>query len=766
MSEYRWLNEYSKKFLEQDYLLPNQTVDNRVDIIANRAEEILNKPGFAKKFKSYFQKGWFSLSTPIWTNFGTKRGLPISCFGSYCPDTMEGIVTTHAEVAMMTKHGGGTSGYFGDIRPQGTPITDNGFADGPMHFLKMFELSINLINQGSTRRGNFAAFMNIDNPEIMEFLKIRLEGSFFQNLHFGVTVPDWWMKEMINGDKDKRVVWAKVLERRMERGEPYICFIDNINNNTVDVYKDKGMKVTHSNLCVTGDQRVVSDRGLLTAKELYEQGGKLRLFDNEQVVNASSMQLIEKNAPVYKITLANGMTHTVTEYHKVLTSKGIKTCAALIPGDELAIQTKKGVFGPKHMPEEAFSFGSTQLNNEKIPNWIFESDEETQWSYINGLLLKNKNINQDSCHIYEAVQLILTNFGNINVFISENNLKVCHPDNSYSKITSIEYVGTEDVYCVKVDSDKHLWVCNGVITHNCSEIMLPDNEEESFVCDLSSMNILYYDEWKNTDAVEVLVYLLDAVMTEFIEKARKIKHMERPVRFAERHRALGVGWFGWHSYLQSKMVPFESMEAKLLNVQVAQTVHKQAYKASEKLAKEYGEPELLKGYGRRNTTLLAIAPTKSSAFIIGQASEGIEPERFNYGIKDNAKLKMSWRNPYLAKLLESKGKNTEDVWDSILKSGGSVQHLEFLTQEEKDVFKTISEISPKEIVIQAAARQKYIDQSQSLNLFIHSSTPIKDVNALMIEAWKLGIKSFYYQKNVNAAQDFTRNILACTNCEA
>lgn len=547
-SKYRWLTEMSQVFLERDYLVDGQTVDQRVDEICNTAEKLLNKPGFAAKFKENFQKGWYSLSTPIWTNFGNERGMPISCFGSSISDSMESIAYTWAEVAMMTKYGGGTSATFGNLRPRGASIRDNGESSGSVHFMQAFENLIQIVSQGSTRRGNFAAYLPIDHADIMEFLQIRTEGFAIQDLSYGVCVPDYWMEEMINGDADKRKVWAKVLEMRANFGYPYISFIDNANNNTADCYKEKELKITHSNLC--------------------------------------------------------------------------------------------------------------------------------------------------------------------------------------------------------------------------NEIYLPDNEDESFVCDLSSMNILHYDEWKDTDAVELLVYLLDAVMTEFIEKAKKIKFMERAVKFAERHRALGVGWLGWHSYLQSKMIPWESMEAKFHNTQIAKNIKDAAYKASAKLAEEYGEPEVCKGYGRRNTTLLAIAPTKSSAFILGQVSEGIEPHRTNYYIKDLQKGKFTIKNAELEKLLKAKGHDTEEVWKSILMNGGSVQHLECLTEEEKNVFKTFAEISPKEIMIQAAQRQKHIDQGQSLNLMIHPSVPTKDVNALIIEGWKMGIKGLYYQISVNAAQKFARSILTCTSCES
>lgn len=548
MSDYRWLTDLSKQFLERDYLVDGQSVDDRVTEICDAAEKILSKPGYGAKFKEYFKKGWYSLSTPIWTNFGNERGLPISCFGSTIGDSMDSIAFTWAEVAMMTKYGGGTSATFGNLRPRGASIKKNGTSSGSVHFMQAFENLIQIVSQGSTRRGNFAAYLPIDHADIMEFLQIRTEGFPIQDLSFGVSVPEGWMQSMIDGDADKRKVWAKVLEMRANFGYPYISFLDNANNNTVDCYKEKGMKITHSNLC--------------------------------------------------------------------------------------------------------------------------------------------------------------------------------------------------------------------------NEIYLVDSEEESFVCDLSSMNILYYDEWKDTDAVEVLVYLLDAVMTEFIEKAKKIKFMERAVRFAERHRALGVGWLGWHSYLQSKMIAWESMEAKFHNTEIARNIKEAAYKASAKLAQEYGEPEVCKGYGRRNTTLLAIAPTKSSAFILGQVSEGIEPHRTNYYIKDLQKGKFTVKNHELEKLLQAKGKDTDEVWKSILMAAGSVQHLDFLTEEEKSVFKTFAEISPKEIVIQAAQRQKYIDQGQSLNLMIHPSIPTKDVNALIVEAWKLGVKGLYYQISINAAQSFARNILTCASCES
>jgi ribonucleoside-diphosphate reductase alpha chain len=882
MSDYAWLTEHSLSFLQKDYLCEGQSVDERVDEMVNKAEEILQRPGFAAKFKEMFKKGWFSLSTPIWTNFGNDRGLPISCFGSFMEDSIASIALTHAEVMMMTKHGGGTSAHFGELRNRGSEITNNGHSDGPVHFMRLYEGLINVISQGKTRRGNFAAYLPVDHKDIVEFLTLRTEGSPIQDLSFGVTVPDYWMQEMVDGDPEKRKIWAKILESRSNTGFPYIVFIDNANNNTVDVYKDKNMKISHSNLCVTGDQLVVTSQGMQRVIDLYNEGKDLVLFDGQKQVKASPMRLIEKNADVYEIKTRSGRSHRVTGYHKVKTENGMVAAQDLKAGNKVCIQNKKGIFGSfknqkiaefigkcqsKFMKSESYlinSFKKESSDSEypvynmysfvknmqnrynqnqqefsedeswekkgidfdikSVPKFIWESNEATQAAYLSGLNFVCQTNHKNCLQIYtsscslnflQEIQIMLSNLGidsKINLvreggnyestdefdgkkdcfrlsistaegmialdratnILAKNDCFIVDSDPSseeedrdlFDLVDSVEYAGKEDVYCTTVESEEHLWVCNSFITSNCTEIFLPDNSEESFVCDLSSMNILHYDEWKDSDAVEMLVYFLDAVMTEFIEKASKISFMDRPVKFARRHRAIGIGWLGWHSFLQKNMVPFESLKAKLLNTEIAKYICEKAYAASAKMAQEYGEPEVLQGYGRRHTTLLAIAPTKSSAFILGQVSEGIEPDRANYYIKDLAKGKFTIKNKYLEELLESKGKNLPEIWDSILKNAGSVQHLKFLSDEEKAVFKTFMEISPKELIIQAAARQKYIDQGQSLNLMIHPQTPIKDVNALLIDAWKMGVKSLYYQISINAAQNFSRNILNCASCEA
>ncbi|MEM6966681.1 MAG: ribonucleotide-diphosphate reductase subunit alpha, partial [Bacteroidota bacterium] len=315
----------------------------------------------------------------------------------------------------------------------------------------------------------------------------------------------------------------------------------------------------------------------------------------------------------------------------------------------------------------------------------------------------------------------------------------------------------------QVYKDKNLKISSSNL---CSEIALPSTFEESFICCLSSMNLELYDEWKGTDAVKTATYFLDAVLQEFIAKTEDNYYLASANRFAKRHRALGLGAMGWHSYLQKNNIAFESLRAKSLNNEIFKYIHDEAYKASAALAEIYGEPEILKGYGRRNTTLLAVAPTTSSSAILGQTSPGIEPYSSNYYKAGLAKGNFMRKNKWLKALLKEKRMDNEDTWRSIMLNRGSVQHLGELTDGEKAVFKTFKEISQLEIVQQAGIRQKYIDQAQSLNLNIPSDLPVKEVNRLMIEAWKLGVKTLYYQRSQSVSKEFVANMVSCSSCEA
>ena len=544
-----WLNDDSVEFLREGYLLEGVDPKERIRQIAENAEEMLDEDGFADRFYEYMSRGYYSLASPIWANFGLDRGLPISCFGSYIEDNIESILYTEAEVGQMTKLGGGTSGYFGELRPRGAPITNNGKSNGSYSFTELFDTKINVISQGETRRGQFAGYIDIEHDDLDEWLNIKTEGDPVQDIYYGIIVGDEWFQAMIDGDEEKREKWAKIIETRINIGVPYIIFRGNMNDGKPQVYKDKDYEINASNLC--------------------------------------------------------------------------------------------------------------------------------------------------------------------------------------------------------------------------TEIALPATPDESFVCCLSSMNALHFDEWKDTDAVETLTRFLDAVMEEFIQKTEGTEFMERAVQFAKRHRAIGIGVLGWHSYLQSNMIPFDSMEAMQKNEAVFRTIREKSYAESERLADEFGEPPMLEGYGRRNTTTMSVAPTKSSSVILGQVSPSIEPLKANYFVRDGAKLKSTQKNRFLEAILKERGEDTREVWDSIANQDGSVQHLDCLTDEDKEVFQTMAEIPQMAIINQAAQRQEHIDQAQSINISIDpSEVDTKEINQLYIKSWEKGIKSLYYQKSVNAAQKFSRNILECKACES
>lgn len=313
---------------------------------------------------------------------------------------------------------------------------------------------------------------------------------------------------------------------------------------------------------------------------------------------------------------------------------------------------------------------------------------------------------------------------------------------------------------VYIDRDMKIFTSN-----ICTEVIEYCDNEKEFACCLMSLNLAHFDEWPD-DLVFVANIILDAVITEYVHKGEKMPGLEKAVKFSKEHRAIGVGVLGLHSYLQKKMVPFGSLESYQINNKIFKHLREESDRASQWMAKEWGEPKMLLGYGHRNTTRIAIAPTKSSSFIMGQWSPSIEPIKSNYHEKTLAKIQTTYKNPTLIPVLEKYGKNTRETWQSILENNGSVQHLDFLTDVEKDVFKTFSEISQVDIIKLAAQRQKYIDQGQSLNLMIHPKTSPKDVSNLVLMAHEEGLKTLYYQYSINAAQEFNADLLTCSSCEA
>lgn len=545
MAKYDWYTELSEVFMGRGYFQGDQTIQDRVNSISGVVTKYFGEE-IGELAKEYIEEGYYVLPSPVWSNVGTGRGAGISCFNTHFGDSVQSITRGVAEVAMQCKIGGGTSGYYGELRGAGSNISTGGESMGPLHFMEWVAKTKETISQGSTRRGEHAVYLDVYHPDIKGFLNINGEGSKLQRLPFGVCIPDKFYENLKNRCQHEMEIQALILDSRNRTGFPYIFNTDVVNNNTADVYKDLKMWIKSSNMC--------------------------------------------------------------------------------------------------------------------------------------------------------------------------------------------------------------------------TEILEPSDENESFVCDLVGMNLVKYNEWKSLDAVRIAVYIADATLQEFIDMYDGVWGLERSIAFAKRHRAIAIGASGYHSLLQSMMIPFESWEAKSLNVEIFKHIKEQSVAASMEMCRLYGASEMMLPYMRRHAVLQAVAPNTSSSFIMGQQSQSIEPYVSNYYIKKAAKVKHAVKNPYLERLLEEKGKNTFEVWESILKKDGSVQHLDFLSDHERLVFRTFIEISQMEVIIQASSRQKYIDQGQSLNLMIHPSTPTRDVNALMLKAHELGIKTLYYQLGQNAAQQFARDVLSCEVC--
>ena len=549
-----FLDEISLATISKGYLLPGETPKKAYKRVAAAVAQRLNRPDLENKFFKYIWNGWIGLASPVLSNTGTDRGLPISCFGIDTPDSIRGIGLTNAELMRLTSLGGGVGISLSRIRPRGTPISGNGKSEGVVPWAKIYDSSIIATNQGSVRRGAASVNLNIEHPDIKEFLQIRRPkgdpNRQCLSLHQCVVINDSFMRKIENRDPEAISLWLEVLKTRVETGEPYIMWEDNVNKDNPIAY-------------------------------------------------------------------------------------------------------------------------------------------------------------------------------------AMNNLKVS-------------------------------------MTNICTEITLFTDEEHSFICCLSSLNLAKYNEWKDTDCVETAIYFLDGVMEEFIQKTNGKESMRRTHNHARKGRALGLGVMGWHTFLQAQNLPFNSIASTAWTHKIFSDIKMKAEAASMKLAQEYGEPQWCKGTGMRNTHLLAIAPTVSNSVITGGISAGVEPLPANIYTFNGAKGTFIRKNKSLEALLESKGHNTEEVWDQILGDGGSVQNLsdDILTPTEKEIYLTFSEVNQLELVRQAAIRQKYIDQTQSLNLSFDPTDSPKWINQVHMEAYKLGIKTLYYLRTDSVIKgDLGSRTSSCVSCE-
>jgi len=549
-----WMDEISLATISKGYLLPGETPKKAYRRVASAAASRLKKPELENKFYSLMWKGWLGLASPVLSNMGTDRGLPISCFGVDTPDSIRGIGLTNAELMKLTSQGGGVGISVSRIRPRGTEITGNGKSEGVVPWCKIYDSSIIATNQGSVRRGAASVNLDIEHPDIEEYLQIRRPkgdpNRQCLNLHQCVVVGDSFMRKLESRDQDSMALWAEVLKSRMETGEPYIMFKDNVNKNNPIAYMMNNLDVSMTNIC--------------------------------------------------------------------------------------------------------------------------------------------------------------------------------------------------------------------------TEITLFTDEEHSFICCLSSLNLAKYDEWKDTDTVELATWFLDGVMQEFIDKSNGRESLKRTHAHARKGRALGLGVMGWHTYLQQKGMPFNSIASTAYTHNIFSNIKNKAEKASRDLAAEYGEPLWCKGTGMRNTHLLAIAPTVSNSVITGGISAGIEPLPANIYTFNGAKGTFIRKNKVLETILEEKGENKEKWWDQMLADGGSVQNLpdSILNPEEKELFLTFPEINQLELVRQAAIRQRYLDQTQSLNLSFDPNDSPKWINQVHMEAWKLGVKTLYYLRTDSVIKgDLGSRQADCVSCD-
>jgi ribonucleoside-diphosphate reductase alpha chain len=556
------MDQIGLDIISKGYLLPEEDAFKAFLRVSKASARRLKRKDLQPLFYEALTKNWLCLASPVLSNMGTERGMPISCFGIDVEDSIEGIAGSNSELMRLTSQGGGVGIGLSRIRGRGKLIKDNGTSEGIVPWAKMFDSTILATNQGSVRRGAASVNLSINHPDIEEFLGIRRpKGDVNRqclNLHQCVVIDDVFMNKLEERDPKSLKLWGEILKTRLETGEPYIMFEDNVNNANPQPYKNNNLKVTMTNIC--------------------------------------------------------------------------------------------------------------------------------------------------------------------------------------------------------------------------SEIALYTDELHSFICCLSSLNLARWDEWKDykfengMDLPELSTWFLEGALQEFIDRAKNIKFFENTVRSAVKGRAIGLGVLGWHTFLQSKNLPFTGIPADTYTRLMFDFIEQGALRASKEQADLYGEPEWCKGTGLRHTHHLAIAPTVSNAHISGGVSPSVEPIPANvYNLK-TAKGVFIKKNKILEQLLESKGFNIDSIWDQILKDQGSVLGLPdyILSQEEKEVFLTFKEINQMDLVRQNAIRQKYVDQAMSLNLCFDPNDTPKFISAVHKEAHALGIKTLYYLRTESVLRGDNLNRTAesaCISCE-
>ena len=643
---------------------------------------------FAQRIYDYVSKGWLMFASPVLSNapkLGTNewKGLPISCFLSYVPDDLHGLIDHSTELRWLSVKGGGVGGHWSDIRAVSNK------APGPMPFLQTVDADMTAYRQGTTRKGSYAAYMDISHPDIVEFMNFRVPtgGDSMRkcfNLHNAINITDDFMNAVYNDQPwnlidphDKSVrdtisarrLWEKILETRFRTGEPYLNFIDEANRHLPETQKKMGLKIHGSNLCFTGD----------------------------------TMVMLAENRPCSMFEL------TIRQENFMVWSAKKTSDGQWIPEPKKAFAKKTGVQPILRVVLDNGSF--------------FECTADHLLATMTGDYIPAK----------DSLGRALVDYNNKPVFVS-----------AVQETTKVE-----SVYDLHVGDNHNFYIYtknmqDTILVHNCNEIHLATDKDRTAVCCLSSVNLEYFDEWKSTTMIQDSIRMLDNVLQKFIDNCPDV--LSKAKYSAIRERSLGLGAMGFHSYLQRKGIPFCSALASSANRKIFKYIKDEADKATLWLGSTLGEAPDMVGTGRRNAHLLAVAPNANSATLLA-CSPSIEPWKFNAFTHRTRAGSHLTKNKYLQELLTSKGQNTDEVWQTIILNQGSVQHLDFLTQDEKDVFKTAFELDQHWVVEHAATRQHYICQGQSVNLFFACGSDRAYVNSVHIAAWKRHLKGLYYLRS-------------------
>jgi ribonucleotide reductase alpha subunit len=889
-----WMTPEGLHTLKHGYLLEGETPWDMYKRVANAVAARLSKPELAPIFFSMMWHGWLGPATPVLSNMGTDRGLPISCNTISVSDSLHGIFSSVKELSHLSSKGAGVGVYIGNVRGRGEPIHSGGYSEGVIPWCKVFDSATIATSQGQTRRGATAMYLPFNHKDIREFLRMRRpqgdENQRCMNLHHAVCISDADMHAIESGDPEAVELYTEILKTRKETGEPYLFFTDNVNNPDILPlgYLNNNLKVTASNICLLGEELVATSEGPKQIKDLV--GKTVTIWDGEQWVQNNSFeykghtnQLVEvtfRDGSKTRVTLnhrfpteafgfveAKDLKHSMTvETHAVQYNGNVELEAAYLKGFLAADGTSYNgkpilwLYDTKYMCQERILSGVNSLSIDENCNdaciteanvkmagenrvnvlgltarkaslypWCKEykkqlPEEYLDWTFTSkveflaGLFDGDGTVvNSRDARCYqlasihkgflEQIQLLLKSLGiysslncmraagktDFNDGYGEYSTAACYRltvSNSsaykladvccfsrlpkferptkrgayntkptYGKVQKVEIIDVDPVptYCTEVPSTHKFALADGRMTGNCSEITAYTDELHTFVCCLSSMNLARWEEWKDTKAIYYAIWFLEGVIQEYIDKASRMVGFENAVRFAEKSRMLGLGVLGYHTLLQQKMIPFESYQARLLNKVIFNKLADETNLASKDLAKIYGEPEWCKGTGLRHTHTLTCAPTVSNSLICGHVSAGIEPLAANCFEKRGAKGVILYYNPIFKQLLANRGKDTPEVWDTIVAAKGSVQHLDFLTDEEKEVFLTAREINQMEIINQAADRQKLMDkhrqgQAQSVNLFFTKDVDETYYTRVHYQAWKKGLKTLYYCRSESASQ--------------